>query len=258
VTIKGILGAAAALTAGSALLRNLTDGVPVDELRARLGRMTMEQMSRRVPRGVRQPPQMAVTLDDKKAEPRDIAVHPFPNLIYVVTPDTMEENRLRVYVRPEAAMEYIKDVQARYKKPDEPTRTKVLRSSSDLSSTSQALTQGYYGAVGGYITLHEHGDYAGAAWTFWADWGTIRDFRRVFCFLWWCQNINDRASSADVNVDYIDPAIPQMAYAILFENINLGGAQLWLWSGSAPGGPGLYPNLGIYGWNDVASSLRYF
>lgn len=258
MTAKSVLGTAAALIAGAALQRGLKNNLPVDELRARLGRMTMEQAARRGPRGERQPPQMAVTLDDKKCEPREIANHPFSNLIYVVTPDTLNGDTLRVYVHPEAAMEYIRDAQTRHKKSDSPARTKLARSSSEITSTTQPLTQGYYGAVGGYVSLHEHIDYAGAAWTFWADWGTIRDFRSVFCFLFWCQNINDLASSADVNVEYLDGSIPYLPYVILFENINLSGAQLWLWSGAAPGGPGLYPDLGIYGWNDVASSMRYY
>jgi len=258
MTAKGILSAVAGAAAGAALSRNFGDTVPVDALRMRLGSMTMEQAARRRPREQRQPPKMAVTLDDKKADPRDIAHHPFPHLIYVVTPETMDDETLRVYIRAEAAMEYIKDVQARHRKAEQPSENKVLRSPSALSTMSQGLTQGYYGTVGGYVTLHEHVNYGGAAWTFWADWGTIRDFRSVFCFLWWCQNIDNQVSSVDVNIDYIDPAIPQMAYVILFANPNLGGAQLWLWSGSAPGGPGLYPDLGIYGWNDVASSMRYF
>jgi hypothetical protein len=258
MTGKGIFGAAAAIMAGAAVTRNLAEKMPVDELRARLGRMTMEQAARRSQRSERRPPQLATLLDDKKAEPREIATNPFPNLIYAVTPDTMSDNTLRVYTRPEAATEYLQDARRRFQKAEQPTRETTLRSPSESSVTRQALTQGYYGAVGGYVTLHEHVDYGGGAWTFWADWGTIRDFRSVFCFLWWCQNIDDRVSSADVNISYIDGTIPYLPYVILFENINLVGAQLWLWSGNAPGGPGLYPDLGIYGWNDVASSMRYY
>ena len=64
----------------------------------------------------------------------------------------------------------------------------------------------------------------------------------------------------DTNVAYIDGNIPHIPYIILFEHIELKGQQLWLYNSIANGAeaPGLYPDLGVFGWNDVASSMRYY
>lgn len=211
-------------------------------------RLAVRHVSRRKKLGEIAPPAMSVLLDGKSVEPRQLVWHPCPTLQYVVTPDTMAEDTLRVFTQPAAAAEYVQDVQQRY------AREKGVPRAVASAPGGRRLraTQGYHGPVGGYIELFEHIDYGGSRWTFWADWGTQRDFRRVY----W--NINDRVSSADCYVDYIDGNVPYDAFVILFEHINLGGNQLWLWSGAAPGGPGKYPDLGSYGWNDLASSLRYY
>lgn len=120
------------------------------------------------------------------------------------------------------------------------------------------MTMGLFGEVGGYVNLHEHVNFGGAQWTFWADWGTIRDFTRVYCWLWFCTNINDRVSSVDVNINYKDGTIPQQAFVVLFQDVQLGGASINLHSTTVtPAGPGMFDDLGLFGFNDLASSMRY-
>ena len=97
----------------------------------------------------------------------------------------------------------------------------------------------------------------GWGWTFLASWGSIYDFRYVFPPF--TTNINDRASSVNaINIYYADPSIPYFPYVILFEHINKGGAQLWLHPRGVPQGIGFHPRLSDFGWNDVASSMRYY
>ena len=72
-------------------------------------------------------------------------------------------------------------------------------------------------------------------------------------------SINDKISSVNAsNLRYVDPAVTQSPFVILFEHINRGGAQLWLHSRGGPEGVGYYRNLGVFGWNDMASSMRYY
>lgn len=276
---RGTFGFAAGLVAGAVAGRArpiAEDALPLtlDEARVALGRNAMARAARRQPPQELQPPQMPVLLDGKEVEPWDVAHHPAPVVQYVVSPDTYTEGVLQTFLRPEAAAEYIADVRERFQRErlnapkfassgalrDTNGSADAGKSSqpSEIGTTRQALAPGYYGDVGGYVDLFEHVNYQGARWTFWADWGSQNDFRRVFCFLWWCTNMNDRVSSADLYINYLDPAIPYLPYVILFEHINKGGKQLWLWPGAAPDGPGLYNDLGLFGWNDIASSMRYY
>jgi hypothetical protein len=54
---------------------------------------------------------------------------------------------------------------------------------------------------------------------------------------------NDQISSVDARISGNRP------FVILFEHVNMGGSQLWLW------GRDLVHDLGQFGWNDRASSL---
>ncbi|RKF24555.1 hypothetical protein [Micromonospora globbae] len=215
------------------------------------------------PKAEIQPPQLPIRLDGRKVEPRNLARHAHEPLRYVVTPDTFRDGELQVFRRPEAANEYVADVQQRFtraslgprSRPAPPTQPARAPEAAGDYTTNAGI--GYYGPVGGMVVLHEHWHYQGGKWQFNADWGSQRDFRSVFCFLW-CSNINDKVSSVDTNVSYIDGNIPYIPYTILFEHIELQGQQLWLYNGNGVDGPGLYPDLGVFGWNDVASSMRYY
>ena len=214
-----------------------------------------------------QPPSMSVMLDGKKVEPKQVAYHPSQSLNYIVSPVTYREGTLQVFARPEAAAEYLATVDRIMV--DEPHLLKIPRDkdlgndhrgvlrAAKLSVGRSALTAGYYGTVAGDVDLYEHDDFGGWGWTFLASWGSINDFRWVFPPFY--TNINDRVSAVNaINIYYADPNIPYLPYVILFEHINKGGAQLWLHPRGGPQGIGFYPRLGDLGWNDVASSMRYY
>lgn len=115
---------AAAFAAGAALGRarsaSSTD-LPIptwDELRHALAQSAMDRAARnRRPSQGLQTPQMPVLLDGKKVEPREILRLPPSRLQYVVSQDTYDEGNLHVFVRPEAAEEYMDDVRERFKIP---------------------------------------------------------------------------------------------------------------------------------------------
>lgn len=226
-------------------------------------------MSRRKSSAELQPPRLPVLLDGRSVEPKHVAHHPAPVRYYITSPDTYREGVLHVFLRAEAAAEYLADVgQRSLKEPNRPeagpkpgpsrhTEEARLPAAGTLRSRRAAPTQGYYGPVGGDVDLYEDIDFGGWAWTFLASWGSINDFRWVFPPFY--TNINDRVSSANViNIYYADPNVQELPYVILFEHINKGGAQLWLYPRGGPQGNGFYPNLGDFGWNDVASSMRYY
>lgn len=240
----------------------------IDAVRAAMKRHRSND-SRRHAEGIITAPRIRVELDGKVVESRDFVYRSGPNLCYVVTPDTSRDETLRVFTNPDGAAEYVADTFTRLAQNSYDTATKVdsrVRSrgnrpaadGSELATTSQALTKGYHGLVGGYVDLYEHVGFTGAKWYFDVGWGTIRDFRKVYPTLWWHTNIDNKVSSVDVNIAYADGNIRENAYVILFEEPNLRGSQLWLWSGAAQIGPGMYDDLGVYGWNDVASSMRYY
>ncbi|WP_189049895.1 hypothetical protein [Micromonospora sonchi] len=223
-----------------------------------------------VPKAKIQPPQLPVRLDGRKVEPRDLTRHAAEPLRYVVSPDTFRDDELQVFRRAEAANEYVADVQRRFPRTDAASRTLSAPTRTEGPTLTEGpkpngdvgvmATKGYWGDVAGYVHLFEHSQYRGAKWDFRVDWGTQRDFRSVFCILWACSNISDKVSSVDTNVAYLDGNIPHIPYTILFEHIELKGQQLWLYNsiGNGAEAPGLYPDLGILGWNDVASSMRYY
>lgn len=68
------------------------------------------------------------------------------------------------------------------------------------------------------------------------------DFRSVDCFMWWCENFNDRVSSVRLN--------PQIRVT-LYEHIGYGGASREFYNNRSYA---VYYNLPAYGWNDRASS----
>jgi hypothetical protein len=184
-------------------------------------------------------PQVDTTLDGEPIDPRQLVLHPGP-LDFVVSEEA--GGPLRAFSRFEPFADHM---------------TSLVdgspQSRADARTVPQpALSNGVYG----YLNLFRDANYGGTRWTFQADWGPINDFRRVFCVLWWCQDINDRISSAQLEVSSLtQPA----AWVVLCSDINLGGNRMWLSSVHAEhtDAPGYYPDLGMYGWSDVASSMFY-
>jgi hypothetical protein len=83
-------------------------------------------------------------------------------------------------------------------------------------------------------------NYGGDWWWMWAN-GTEHDMRLVErgCFLWWCSDWNDTISSmaaTDTKVIY-------------WSDINFAGSTLTVYPYIA------VPDLRVYGWNDVISSV---
>ena len=58
-----------------------------------------------------QPPSTRARLDGRKVEPKQVAHYPSQGLYYIVSPVTYGEDTLQVFVRPEAAAEYLADVE---------------------------------------------------------------------------------------------------------------------------------------------------
>jgi hypothetical protein len=111
--------------------------------------------------------------------------------------------------------------------------------------------------LGGYVDLYEHKNFGGAKWTFWASWGPISNFTRVYPTLWWTSDINDLVSSMDANVN-ANP-VGTVAWSVLYEHIDFRGEQLWTSNREfypPDTGGGVRSYLGDI-WNDRASSLAH-
>lgn len=196
------------------------------------------------PRLVHKVPKRAIRLDGEIANPHVVQKFDGKPLYYVLDKTAFGGGEVSVFSTVEQAKQY----------------RQLGEGSKQAESSIKADGQAGLapGTTGGYVTLHEHIDYGGAAWTFWANWGSIPDFRKVFPVLWWTTNINDRVSSIDTNI-VANPA-GTIVWTVLYQHINFQGSQLWISNADIQWfeeGPGLVRDLSIVGWNDVASSMSY-
>jgi len=185
-----------------------------------------------------------IMLDNISAPPDKVKEFDGQPLYYVMDKQALADGVLQVFTTPEKAQEYRNQAIANLKK-----------STSQESVNSQVrMAAGAYFA--GSVDLYEHIYFQGNKWHFEGEWGYIPDFRYVNCFLWWCANINDKVSSLMTNIWSNIPGWRWPVYTVLYEHINYNrnqvGSEFWA------DNPATYPDLSIYGWNDIASSMLYF
>jgi hypothetical protein len=206
------------------------------------GSPTSQALRYERPRLAHKLPKRSIRLDGEIAKPRAVQAFDGMPLYYILDKAAFGGGEIAVFSTADQAGQY-----------RERSSNKV-----ELSDHRAAQVNLDAANTGGYVTLHENADYGGASWTFWARWGNIPDFRKVFPVLWWTTNINDRVSSVDTNI-VANPAGTKV-WTVLYQHINFEGSQLWISNDDLQWfeeGPGLVRDLGILGWNDIASSMSY-
>jgi hypothetical protein len=180
-------------------------------------------------------PEVPIEIDGVSAEPQEIKNYDGRPLYYVVDQKSrQDEVLLRVFSTEDKLHERLRESAQ-----DEAARSDRTGRTFSGEAAPPEIPSGF--------TLWQHVGYGGDSVTF--DYEeNVPDFRSVDCFLWWCDNWNDRASSVGVPVNLGEP---QPNYYILHEHINYQGSQLWIPAGW------FYEDLVRLGWNDRASSLSY-
>lgn len=190
-------------------------------------------------------PSCPVTLDGKSIHPENVKDFNGKPLYYVLDEPAAAGEVLPIFSVPEKAQRYCKKT----------TPKKPLLADNDAStalsthSQSKDVTEGdpFIGAA----RLYEHINFQGGLWDMYAMNGNVPDFRSVFCFLWWCQNISDRVSSVDNQCVAMAVYRPRRAFTVLHDNINFAGSELWIVERQK------IPSLVPLGWNDRASSVSF-
>jgi len=203
---------------------------------------------------IHQIPTIPLKLNGKSAARESIKDFDGKPLYFVLDEAGLAGDVLQVFSTPDKALEFFRRTS---NKPKSKTNNALINIGTGSSAQDIA------NAIGGTVTLFEHTNFGGAQWTFTAGTaandghayqsgdGNIGDFRRVLCFLWWCQNINDRVSSIQNNSEVWRELRPQRSFAVLHEHINFGGSQLLIPERSS------IQDLVPFGWNDRGSSLSY-
>lgn len=187
---------------------------------------------------VHEVPKVPTKIDGVQVEPQKVKDYDGKPLYYVVDPGKdagQEDDTLQVFSNEKKAREHARKTAA--------SRGRPAEAASDASAQSFCPVP----LGSGRDQLYEHPCFGGKTVDFGHD-ENVPDFRRVKCFLWVCTNYNDKASSIVIPIRLGET---QTRYAILHEHINYGGSQLWIPRGF------VYDDLGVYGWNDRASSLSH-
>lgn len=203
-------------------------------------------------------PTIPLLLNGKPASPESVKDFDGKPLYYILDEKAMDGDALRVFSDQSKAMKNLLEQNSKASASAEKTVNTAAITLGPGSSPQDIAN-----AIGGAVFLWEHINFGGAQWRFnvgttdssgagpFAGDGNISDFQRVFCFLWWCQNINDRVSSVSNQSQVWAYLRPRKSFVVLHQHINFQGAQLWIPERAA------FSDLRQFGWNDVASSLSY-
>lgn len=209
-------------------------------------------------------PQLPLLLNGKRAAAESVKDFDGKPLYYVLDERAHDGESLQVYTDGSKAERAIAESgggsdKSRAKK----TPKGLAGAGSPIVLTPNSTAQQLADAIAGAIFLWEHVNFTGAMWRFnlgtvsgtssgrFAGDSPIRDFRSVLCFLWFCQNINDRVSSVSNQSQVWANVRPQRSFAVLHEHINFAGSMLFVPERAA------FADLSQFGWNDRASSLSY-
>jgi hypothetical protein len=183
-------------------------------------------------------PRRPIRLDGDSCQPRIVQKFDGHPLYWVLDKTALEGGEVSVFTRPDHAKQFRDSLP---RAPEDAPSSK-----NEIGVSAQALTAGV--TLSGYVVLHEHINFGGDSWLFWAGWGNIPDFTRVYPPLGY--SINDLVSSVDTNIRANPPGV--LPWTVLHEHINFAGSQLWI-----PNDIGLVDDLRVHGWNDIASSMSY-
>jgi len=208
-------------------------------------------------------PELPVLLNGKRAAAESVKDFDGKPLYYLLDERARDGETLQVYTdssKLSQALAASTDSAAKTKK----TSPKGLAGAgSPIVLSTGSSPQQIANAIGGAVFMWENINFTGAMWQFGAGTtsgtsgqrgaghGVIPDFRSVLCFLWFCQNINDRVSSIQNQSQVWANVRPQRSFAVLHQHINFGGSMLFV--------PelGAFADLRAFGWNDNASSMSY-
>ncbi len=204
-----------------------------------------QDLNAEIPASIHQVPQIPIVLDGKNAAPEQVKEFDGKPLYSIFDERASAGEILHVFTDRQKALQYCKKTT--------PSKRSLADDVVDLATTTDFkasdITEGdpFIGAA----RLFEHINFQGSVWDMYAMNGNVPDFRQVLCFLWWCQNINDRVSSIDNQVVAMAVYRPKRAFTVLHENINFSGSQLWIVERQ------MVSSLIPSGWNDRASSCSF-
>jgi len=200
-------------------------------------------------------PTIPLKLDGRSVAPESVKDFDGKPLYYVLDEAGLAGDVLQVFSTPDKANKFL--IRSLIK-------PKAVANMDQITVGTGSSPQDIANAIYGSVSLFEHINFGGAKWDFAASTsgndgqpnhpvgdGNIGDFRRVYCFLWWCQNIGGKVSSIQNNTDVYNYVLPQQSFVILHDNVNFGGSQLVVPA------RGAIENMVPIGWNDRAFSLSY-
>jgi hypothetical protein len=202
-------------------------------------------------------PALPIRLDGKKAAPESVKDFDGKALHYVLDEAAIAGETMSVFTTPEKAQAFIAGLAPR----PAGKAAKSAAARALITLTPSSTPQQVADAIGGAVLLYKDINFAGAQWRFQAGFtgypqrgagdGPIRDFRSVYCFLWWCQNIDNAVSSIQNQIDTWADVKPQTALTVLHDLPGFGGSTLLVPQRAS------IASLVPLGWNDRVSSLSY-
>jgi hypothetical protein len=194
-------------------------------------------------------PGMPTSLDGKAVHPESVKDFDGRPLFYVLDAQAAAGEVLPIFSDRQKALHYCEKTTPTKAALEADAEHTALATHSRNGSITEGITEGdpFIGAV----RLFEHINFQGGLWDMYAMNGNVPDFRSVFCFLWWCQNINDRISSVDNQCVAMAVYRPRRAFTVLHEHINFAGSELMIVERQT------IASLVPLGWNDRASSVSF-
>jgi hypothetical protein len=200
-------------------------------------------------------PTLPIKLDGKRAAPDAVKDFDGKPLHWVVDEAALAGEVLSVFTENAKAQEFIAKQGAEHVRAAKGPKGRVVNIGT--GSSPQEIAD----AIGGAIFLFQHINFGGSLWRFntgatgfpnhVAGDGNINDLGRVFCFLWWCQNIAGQVSSIQNQSEVWADVRPARAFAVLHDQPNFGGSTF-----AVPQRTSI-ASLVPFGWNDRAASMSY-
>lgn len=196
---------------------------------------------------VHKAPSVPIMLDGEKAASEAVKDFDGKPLYYFLSRQSQDDGTLRVFSTAAGLHAYRREIAASVAPLMAPDSAGAMRLESATESS----------VFSGAVALYEHEYFGGDRWVFNGEDGSIPHFGKVFCFLWMCEDINDKVTSLTSNIWVTIPGWVWPVYTVLYEHINYegveyGGSELWIPNSDA------IPTLVPSGWNDRVSSMSYF
>ena len=200
-------------------------------------------------------PTLPIKLDGKRAAAESVKDFDGKPLHFVVDEASLAGEAISVFTEPRGAQDFIA------KQGDQTVIGAKGAKGRVVNIGTGSSPQEIADAIGGAIFLFQHINFGGSLWRFntgatgfpnrVAGDGNVSDLSRVYCFLWWCQNISQQVSSIQNQSEVWADVRPARAFAILHDQPNFGGSTFTVPQRTS------IASLVPFGWNDRAASMSY-